>query len=41
MTTRARPEPDDPRDRLAGAIPKLRAFAISRARDVSKADELV
>ncbi len=41
MTTRARPEPDDPRDRLAGAIPKLRAFAISLARDVSKADDLV
>lgn len=31
----------DPRDRLAGAIPKLRAFAISLARDVSKADDLV
>lgn len=31
----------DPHDRLAGAIPKLRAFAISLARDVSKADDLV
>jgi RNA polymerase sigma-70 factor (ECF subfamily) len=31
----------DPRDRLAGAIPKLRAFAISLARDVSRADDLV
>jgi RNA polymerase sigma-70 factor, ECF subfamily len=31
----------DPRDRLAGAIPKLRAFAISLARDASKADDLV
>jgi RNA polymerase sigma-70 factor (ECF subfamily) len=33
--------PDDPRDRLAGAVPKLRAFAISLTRDVSKADDLV
>ena len=33
--------PSDPRDRLAGAIPKLRAFAISLSRDVSKADDLV
>jgi RNA polymerase sigma-70 factor, ECF subfamily len=39
-TTNA-PPPADPRDRLAGAIPKLRAFAISLARDVSKADDLV
>lgn len=31
----------DPRDRLAGAIPKLRAFAISLARNVSQADDLV
>jgi RNA polymerase sigma-70 factor (ECF subfamily) len=31
----------DPRDRLPGAIPKLRAFAISLARDVSSADDLV
>ena len=31
----------DPRDKLAAAIPKLRAFAISLARDVSKADDLV
>lgn len=31
----------DPRDRLASAIPKLRAFAISLARDASKADDLV
>lgn len=31
----------DPRDRLAGAIPKLRAFAISLARDVTLADDLV
>jgi RNA polymerase sigma-70 factor (ECF subfamily) len=31
----------DPRDRLAGAIPKLRAFAISLARDVATADDLV
>lgn len=31
----------DPRDRLADAIPKLRAFAISLARDVSRADDLV
>ncbi|NGQ90308.1 RNA polymerase sigma factor [Rhodobacter sp. HX-7-19] len=31
----------DPRDRLAGAIPRLRAFAISLTRDVSKADDLV
>ena len=38
MTAPAYP---DPRDRLAGAIPKLRAFAISLARDVSKADDLV
>lgn len=33
--------PPDPRDRLAGAIPKLRAFAISLTRDVSRADDLV
>ncbi|MFN4193095.1 MAG: RNA polymerase sigma factor [Tabrizicola sp.] len=33
--------PADPRDRLAGAIPKLRAFAISLTRDVSRADDLV
>lgn len=32
---------DDPRDRLAGAIPRLRAFAISLTRDVTKADDLV
>jgi RNA polymerase sigma-70 factor (ECF subfamily) len=32
---------DDPRDRLAGAIPRLRAFAISLTRDVSQADDLV
>jgi RNA polymerase sigma-70 factor (ECF subfamily) len=32
---------DDPRDRLAGAVPRLRAFAISLARDVTKADDLV
>ncbi|MFP5478316.1 MAG: RNA polymerase sigma factor [Alphaproteobacteria bacterium] len=31
----------DPRDRLAGAIPRLRAFAISLARDVAQADDLV
>lgn len=31
----------DPRDRLAGAIPRLRAFAISLARNVSQADDLV
>jgi RNA polymerase sigma-70 factor, ECF subfamily len=34
-------EPRDPRDRLAGSIPKLRAFAISLSRDVSRADDLV
>ncbi len=39
--TAALPAVQDPRDRLAGAIPKLRAFAISLARDVSKADDLV
>jgi RNA polymerase sigma-70 factor (ECF subfamily) len=33
--------PPDPRDRLAGAIPKLRAFAISLTREVSRADDLV
>ncbi len=31
----------DPRDRLADAVPKLRAFAISLTRDVSRADDLV
>lgn len=31
----------DPRDRLAGSIPRLRAFAISLARNVSQADDLV
>jgi RNA polymerase sigma-70 factor (ECF subfamily) len=33
--------PSDPRDRLAGSIPKLRAFAISLTREVSRADDLV
>jgi RNA polymerase sigma-70 factor (ECF subfamily) len=33
--------PTDPRDRLPGAIPRLRAFAISLARDVTLADDLV
>ncbi|WP_149587580.1 sigma-70 family RNA polymerase sigma factor [Tabrizicola flagellatus] len=33
--------PEDPRDRLAGAIPRLRAFAISLTREVSRADDLV
>lgn len=33
--------PADPRERLPGAIPKLRAFAISLARDVTRADDLV
>jgi RNA polymerase sigma-70 factor (ECF subfamily) len=32
---------EDLRDRLAGAVPRLRAFAISLARDVTKADDLV
>jgi RNA polymerase sigma-70 factor (ECF subfamily) len=31
----------DPRDRLAGSVPRLRAFAISLTRDVSRADDLV
>ena len=31
----------DPRDRLPAAIPRLRAFAISLARDVTQADDLV
>lgn len=31
----------DPRDRLTSAIPSLRAFAISLARDVTFADDLV
>ena len=35
------PAPRDPRDRLAEAIPKLRAFAISLTRNVSSADDLV
>ncbi|WP_416200322.1 sigma-70 family RNA polymerase sigma factor [Tabrizicola sp.] len=40
--TAAFPAPHaDPRDRLAGAIPKLRAFAISLARDATMADDLV
>ncbi len=40
--TAAFPAPqEDPRDRLAGAIPKLRAFAISLARDATMADDLV
>lgn len=33
--------PADPRDRLPEAIPRLRAFAISLARDVTLADDLV
>lgn len=41
MTTADIPAGDDPRDRLAGAIPRLRAFAISLARDVTRADDLV
>jgi RNA polymerase sigma-70 factor (ECF subfamily) len=32
---------EDPRDRLPGALPKLRAFAISLTRDVAAADDLV
>lgn len=32
---------EDPRDRLPAAIPRLRAFAISLARDVTLADDLV
>lgn len=40
MTSPAQTYPD-PRELLAGAIPKLRAFAISLARDVTKADDLV
>ena len=35
------PAQRDPRDRLAEAIPRLRAFGISLARDVSMADDLV
>ena len=35
------PPAADPRDRLAAAIPKLRAFAISLARDATRADDLV
>lgn len=31
----------DPRDQLPGALPKLRAFAISLTRDVAAADDLV
>ena len=31
----------DPRDRLADAIPRLRAFGISLTRDISMADDLV
>jgi RNA polymerase sigma-70 factor, ECF subfamily len=31
----------DPRDRLPGALPKLRAFAISLTRNVTAADDLV
>lgn len=44
MTALAAPvvtTPADPRDRLADAIPRLRAFAISLTRDVSVADDLV
>lgn len=33
--------PADPRERLPAAIPKLRAFAISLTRDVTRADDLV
>lgn len=33
--------PEDPRDRLPAAIPRLRAFAISLTRDVTHADDLV
>lgn len=33
--------PSDPRDRLAEALPRLRAFAISLTRDVTRADDLV
>lgn len=40
MTTTPLAHPD-PRERLPAAIPKLRAFAISLARDVTRADDLV
>lgn len=32
---------DDPRDRLPGALPQLRAFAIGLCRNVAQADDLV
>lgn len=38
MTAEALP---DPRERLAGCLPKLRAFAISLTRNTSQADDLV
>lgn len=41
MTAAAVSPPEDPRDRLPAAIPRLRAFAISLARDVTLADDLV
>lgn len=39
--TSAASTPSDPRDRLADAIPKLRAFGISLTRDATLADDLV
>jgi RNA polymerase sigma-70 factor (ECF subfamily) len=41
VATAVRAPAEDPRDRLAGAIPRLRAFAISLARNVPQADDLV
>ena len=41
MSAAAAVAPEDPRDRLPAAIPRLRAFAISLTRDVTHADDLV
>ncbi|MCB6176584.1 RNA polymerase sigma factor [Rhodobacter sp. Har01] len=42
MTARTAPaRTADPRDQLAGHLPKLRAFAISLCRNVAQADDLV
>ncbi|RRH75768.1 RNA polymerase sigma factor [Falsigemmobacter faecalis] len=41
MADRKPAPPVDPRERLAGALPSLRAFAISLCRNVTQADDLV
>lgn len=41
MTTRPKAPSDDPRERLPGMVPSLRAFALSLCRNSAQADDLV